>query len=180
MSSPIPPIQRLLLLISSWGYTSRELYDLFSALKAYRPERLCDIIEELRFGITQRLEHELQENESLQSGQSEEEPHQRPRRDFALLAPEIVERVESLLLGEAHLSVSRAATRLQRSLSADKRFGVRALHSRRPAAFRDWLIELVDKAGPSEVLHHATRIRNEFVHRSESDWPLRGPMSDEL
>ena len=85
---------------------------------------------------------------------------------------EIIDKVETLLVGDAGLAKSMAGTLLYNELSRRGRFGDLPIPTK--IAFRLWLARLLDTVPQSEVLHAATKIRNGLVHGSEtgSDWPL--------
>lgn len=82
----------------------------------------------------------------------------------------IADEISRLLRVEARLSASDAARCLQqgiREISSEK------LPPFKPrTGFRQWVERILDQVPPSELLHVATRIRNERVHQP-THWPLR-------
>ncbi len=82
------------------------------------------------------------------------------------LEEEVISRVEKLLLGEARLTKKKAMDLLARELRYNKRFPDRVSFAR--------AVELlVRNTTGSAVVSAAQRIRNQLVHSSSSDWPLR-------
>lgn len=82
--------------------------------------------------------------------------------------------ISRLLLQEAGLTTAEAGMRLYQSMrnGVGKRTSVPPFRAKQ--GFRAWLTQLLQSIPPSEVLHHATKVRNDVVHRgAKSDWPLR-------
>jgi hypothetical protein len=82
----------------------------------------------------------------------------------------VVSKMVQLLIHEARLTPSLAAERLLQALSKDPR----ELPVFRPKeGFRTWLRRLASRVPSSELLHHASSIRNSIAHQGKLDWPLR-------
>lgn len=84
---------------------------------------------------------------------------------------QVADRVVQLLQTEARLTPSLAAQLLSKSLASTTS---RHLPQFRPKeGLRSWVSRLTKDVSNSELLHHATKIRNQAVHSSGVDWPLR-------
>ena len=85
----------------------------------------------------------------------------------------VISNIEQLLLEAAGMSKAEASkvlySELVRELGREY-----YLPTPNKIAFRLWMARLLDQVPAGEVMHIASRIRNEVVHgrRSMSDWPL--------
>lgn len=86
---------------------------------------------------------------------------------------EIVSKVEQLLLVEAGLSKSAAASLMSQEFLKEERR--QSVPESQRVAFGTWLKRLIDQTSPSETLHVATKLRNELLHNvgSRPDWSLK-------
>jgi hypothetical protein len=82
----------------------------------------------------------------------------------------VVSKVVQLLIDEARLTPPVAVERLRQALSKNSR----ELPLFRPKdGLRTWLRRLAGRVPSSELLHHASSIRNSVAHIGKLDWPLR-------
>ena len=89
----------------------------------------------------------------------------RPSRD-------VRKRVEFLLREEAGLTVNRAASELLASLKRERRGVFDTVKPPNKESLYSWLHRVFQNIEPSELLHHATLVRNKYVHDTDTDWPL--------
>lgn len=83
---------------------------------------------------------------------------------------QIVEDVYRLLIIEAGIPATDAGQLLYSSVSKNSK---NIPQFRAKEGFRRWLTQIAKRLPPSELLHHATKIRNQSVHGASPDWPLR-------
>lgn len=160
--------EQFLLLLSASGFSERELLSLLRNLQEYPPELIVDIVYEFR----REMQHRLKDHPPTAG------PLRRPRRGVGHPKHAMVSQAAQLLRDEAGLTVARAARELLDSLREENRIRPTDLKPPNRESFNRWLVKLLDRVGPSILLHHATRIRNRYVHHTESDWPLKDPASD--
>lgn len=151
-------IERLVALLAASGYEERDLISMARAAHDVHPSRLVDMVSDSRKIMSRPLGQTGSEAGDA-SGAGEE----RVRRDA-------VDRVANLLIQEAKLSPSEAALRMAKALP---KHGKEIAVFRPKDGLRAWLTRISSRFSPSELLHYATRIRNESTHQTSSDWPLR-------
>jgi site-specific DNA-methyltransferase (adenine-specific) len=121
----------------------------------------------------------------VESGADEEHQHPSPRhseqqrrRDTtrtvrAGVAANIRERIRELLLEEARLTHTEAKQRLTAVLIQSHALTPDEAEAAQNQPFSRWIERLTRRVSGSELLHFAARVRNEVVHDSDQQWPLR-------
>jgi hypothetical protein len=152
-------VERLAVLLAASGLSERDITD---ALRASKNLDEKEFIERVVF-LRQFLFSGLDVNDVSSSGQRIAAGNKDQIR--------AVERATQLLQTEARLNPTRAADLLCKSLAEDN-FDLENIPKfRTKNGLRNWLIKL--PLQPSELLHHATKIRNRLVHARSAPWPLR-------
>jgi hypothetical protein len=152
-------VERLALLLAASGLSEKAI---FEALKASKNVDESELVARIRF-LRQFLFSRLGSVEETSKG-----PSANADRDQRLRT---AERVIRLLQTEGHLNGLHAAQLLLDSLSEDG-VDVRDFPKfRSKEGLRTWLTQLPIQT--SELLHHATKIRNRLVHSRSGAWPLR-------
>jgi hypothetical protein len=152
---------RLTILLAASGLNDRTLR---AGLKEFELEGIEPVIRRIQqlrrkqLETTPPLRYEEELSDTSESDQ---------QREY------LARQVTRLLQEEAHLNASDAAARLVESLAS--RYGGSELPAFRPKeGLISWLKKLAKQVPPSELLHHATKIRSTIVHGSGSTaWPLR-------
>jgi len=150
-------IDRLLLLLAASGLEEREIYD---ALRWVERDGVSRVMNRL-MAFKRRLRMVGAEE---QSGYIPSEERRQQRT---------ADQVSQLLQVEAGLSSTRAVSLMLESLSKSKIRTSELPRFRSKEGFRSWIQRVAVKVPTSELLHHATRVRNAIVHTSGTDWPLR-------
>ena len=159
-------LKKFLLLLAGSGLSRKEISQIFGQLQYFPPGRLADAIQYLRHNALDPLDEVA---DSIFSGARQ--PHtprglHRPSSDVPM-------RVEFLLRNEAGLKVRQAALELLSSLKRERPSMAGTMKPPNKESFCKWLKKLLRQIEPSELLHHATLVRNRYVHDTEQDWPLR-------
>jgi hypothetical protein len=81
--------------------------------------------------------------------------------------------IDNLLRKEAGLSASQASTILIEEMQKLEKYNNAFFPQLGKQGFRRWIEQLSNYASYSEILHIAIKIRNKFLHESETDWPLK-------
>lgn len=155
------PLQshRAALLLAASGLNDRALRDFVKFVIEAGPEASVAFIRSLRQRVPANLESFV-----LAGHLGDLE---RPAERVAL-------EVLRLLLHESGLSADQAAKLLTDSIRRTHSETTKLPPFRGKEGFAQWLKKLNKSVSASELLHHATRIRNDAVHSiSSSDWPLR-------
>lgn len=155
----VSPIARVSLLLASSDLEASELRSLERWLEKNGPRRLMSMIEDLR---------------ALSESREPSNPLLR-RNEVDAPSPnaDLVDRIERLLIDEAGLGKSEAASLLQNELRLEG-ISPSDVPTLNRTAFSRWIEQVAARVSPSLLLHIATRVRNDRVHgRSSSDWPLR-------
>lgn len=155
-------IERFCLLLASSDFSEKQLWDLLHWLRTERPQVLLEAVTYLRTLARRELGGFLRNRDST----FESSPARLTQEDFAL-------KVERLLKLEARLSNRVAAEMLIDAIGPTKSRASRIRPPAQKESFRRWLEKLAHDVSPSELLHHATMIRNRVVHEPGGDWPLR-------
>ncbi|MNQ68093.1 hypothetical protein D3C85_826380 [compost metagenome] len=150
---------RVCLLIAASGLDERTISEAFRAARAVGPAGVVDAIRHLRRSVINSGEVRV----------AREEPALQP---FDHLDA-VVEQVIDLLQNDAGLSAADTAGLLLGVVKSDGRAPRDFPEFRAKEGLRRWLRRLVRMVGPSQLLHYATRIRNDVVHSPVSDWTLR-------
>lgn len=80
-------------------------------------------------------------------------------------------KVTQLLVHEAKMTKFEASEALRMEL--EEKGTLLELPSLGKRGFGEWLRVLARLVPPSEILHLCTRIRNRYVHQSDTDWSLK-------
>lgn len=149
-------VDRLALLLAASGLSDKAIYE---ALQASKSIDTTDLVHRIQF-LRQFLFSRLAAGEDASRGS----PATNQRRQTA-------DRIIKLLQTEARLSGTRAAHLLAQSLMSDMPL-TDLPKFRSKIGLRTWLMQLPVQS--SELLHHATKIRNDVIHAHTAPaWPLR-------
>ena len=153
---------KFLLLLAGSNLSHEEIYELLARMQSLPPVQLADAALRLR---SCALDPGGASDSVLSDGRIRKEPDGGAR--------DVLRRVEVLLRKEAGLTVSRAALELVDSLGKERPDVFERVKPPNREGLYSWLGKVLRHVGPSELLHHATRVRNKFVHDAGGDWPLR-------
>ena len=158
-------LAKVLLLLAGSGLSHKEIREVMMNMQDYPPSQLADAILQLRREVPDRVDLA----DSILVG------GQRPRRSGRPSRPDgdVRRRVEFLLREEAGLTVNQAASELVASLKREDREISEPIRLPNKESLYNWLQNVLQRVGASELLHHATRVRNKYVHHTDVDWPLR-------
>lgn len=149
---------RICFLLAAAGYRESELAEFARAVVSAGSARFVDDVAERQAFI--------QQNKNRGSKGDVATTKRVPRR----LDDSLAEKVTQLLVLEARKSKLEASEALRLELMKQ---GVKAPPSLGKRSFSDWLDQLARVIPHSEILHLSTRIRNQFVHQSDTDWSLK-------
>lgn len=149
---------RICFLLAAAGYRENELAEFARAVVSAGSARFVDDVAERQAFI--------QQNKNRGSKGDVATTKRVPRR----LDDSLAEKVTQLLVLEARMSKLEASEALRFELIKQ---GVKAPPSLGKLSFSDWLDQLARVIPHSEILHLSTRIRNQFVHQSDTDWSLK-------
>jgi hypothetical protein len=155
--------ERLIFLLAASGFSGREIHESLKAAEEMGADRVhAEILAARR-----------QRGARLEDLPPDMQANQKPGSDWERRRSRVADEIIRLLQKEAHLSAQDAADRLLTSFVM-KGKAPHVLPAYRPKdGFRIWLIRLANVIGPSELLHHATRVRNAALELEPPDWPLR-------
>lgn len=159
-------LERILLLLAGSGLSPKDIHQGLVELGHVSPGRVVESVQLLR---RQALNHSDKARDSILRDTRQPQGlkgAQGPGHDVAT-------RVEYLLRAEAGLRVDHAALALLTSLARDRSDLAATVKPPNKESFSLWLRKLLRDVPPSVLLHHATLVRNRYVHRTEQDWPLR-------
>lgn len=155
-------IERLCLLLASSDFSESDLRQLLPSLRQVPPTELIAVVKRLRL-VASRDAARLKARESLSDTGVDDLPSS---------VSGLASRVDRLLRGEARLSSSHAIMLLLDAMSKD--IGTeKNIRPRARETLRQWVIRVSEFMPPSVILHYATALRNDIVHDTRSDWPLR-------
>ena len=157
---------KFLLLLAGSGLSPREIGKIVQELQHFPPDLLANSIQRLRKTAPDHLDKAVVPVLSGPRQPRDSKGSPRPGSDVPM-------RVEFLLRSEAGLQVNQAAFELLESLKRERPSMDGVLKPPNKESLHRWLQKLLLHIGPSEMLHHATLVRNRYVHRTEQDWPLR-------
>ena len=155
---------KALLLLAGSGLSHKEIRELVGEMQNLPPSQLADAILHLRRNALDPLEVVDAMLGGGRKSHSLRKPH-RPSSD-------VRSRVEVLLKEEAGLTVKQAALELLASLRRERPGAFETVGPPNKESLYRWLQRVLPKIGPSELLHHATLVRNKYVRDTDSDWPL--------
>lgn len=154
-------VERILLLLAASGLSQRAIQDGVKMVEQFGGKEFVDRVMALRQRIqTSYSEMPYDELEAIEFG---------PRNERS----EIANRVVELLLKETSFSTEQAVLELEKSLFEETLQRELHVRFRSKDGLRKWVERLMEYISPSVILHHATMIRNKFVHYQHADWPLR-------
>ena len=153
-------IQRLALLLAASGLSDKEIVQLLRSAEKYGPGPILEQVRSIRAAVGELDAISPKEKELAADSRISTEA-------------DVVVRIEELLRKEAGMPASAAAAAMERALVSE---GLRSKSLPRFDSKRGlwrWLGRIAAVVPPAKLLHIATRIRNEAVHRPDGDWPLR-------
>lgn len=148
------PWTNLLLQIAGSGLSGSEIRAFAKWVERNGPDHLVEVIERLR-------------NDASAQGFNTPPGN----RNFVPTSSNLVMRLENLLLTETGIPKRLAAERLVHHLESA---GPSPPPYSKNSSFEAWLTRISEIIPESVLLYAATKVRNEFVHVSKSDWPLKG------
>lgn len=158
-------VTKFLLLLSGSGMSHKEIREIAAKLRYFSPTELADAVRFIRRNALDPLDEVVT---SILSGTGPVPGKKKMDRSGS----DVPLRVVTLLKFEAGLTVKEAALELLNSLE-QRRPGIsETIKPPNKESFYGWLQRLSKRIEPSELLHHASRIRNRYVHQVEQDWPL--------
>lgn len=156
-------LRQVVLLLAGSGLSHKEICDLVAEIQDLPPRQLADSVLHLRRSAPDPQEVS---DSVLRGGRKHRlRGSHRPGSD-------VRRRVEFLLKEEAGLTVSRAASELLASLQRERRGVYDTVKPPNKESLYSWLHRVLPNIEPSELLHHATLVRNKYVHATDTDWPL--------
>ena len=157
-------LDRLVLLLAGSGLSRKDLRRLAIELQEVKPAQLVDAVENLRKKVARRTDAE-----EVAVADERGTPESRGRPNAST---NMERRIERLLRTDAGLTVQQAATELLAALRSERPGAFATVGLPNKESFQRWLRRLSRRTEPSELLHHATRVRSRHVSRVDSDWPL--------
>lgn len=148
---------RICFLLASAGFRERELVDFVLALRENDTERFVEDI------LSKRSLMLSDNRESHAEGQQRQ-------KQFRSVEDTLTLKVTQLLVDEAKMTKFEASEALRMELMKKGAVAPPSLGKR---SFADWLGLLSRTLPASEILHLATRIRNQYVHTGDTDWSLK-------
>ncbi|MFP3586202.1 hypothetical protein SCB29_21435 [Paraburkholderia sp. SIMBA_055] len=153
-------VKKLCLLLAAMDLGEKELEQLLRDLRSTRPEILFDEIEFIR--------------QWQQSSETNSEDGSALKRDvMSRDSPaDAIGKVEFLLRREAGLSTRDAVAELAHAIVAyhPSLKGNNLLLPLHKKGLSEWLRRITRVISERDLLHHATVIRNKYVHASPSEW----------
>lgn len=147
------PFERLILVLAASQIPEDDVFDALKALEKMGASQVTKLVYSYRREIQSVGTHLLRGTE------------------FGAPYLQVVEDIYRLLISEANIPATDAGRLLYLSLSRNSKS---IPPFRAKEGFRRWLTQIAKKMPPSELLHHATKIRNQAVHNERAtDWPLR-------
>lgn len=154
---------KVLLLLAGSGLSQKEIRELVAEMQDLPPGQLVDAILYLRRNALDPLEVA----DSMLGRGRRPSGLRKPR-----LGSDVRSRVEFLLREEAGLTVNQAALELLASLKRERPGLFEMVKPPNKESLYDWLRRVLPRIEPSELLHHATLVRNKYVHDTDREWPL--------
>jgi hypothetical protein len=156
-------LDRLVILLAATELAEQDIYRCLREAEHIGAEALTSRVAAFRRKVLPRLSSLL-----ATEGSTDDE---RTRS----LQNRVLEQIIRLLQREARLSPQESADRLRKSLLEARGEHREFPNFRTKDGFRKWLIQVLGTVPPSELLHHATKVRNTTLHERPTDWPLRDP-----
>jgi hypothetical protein len=151
-----PAVEKLAFLLAASGLSDRVIADAIRTLRSSEVESFLARVRQIRRGVL--VGQDFDEREFN-------------REASASANTGVADQIVKLLVDEAHLSPSTAVELL---LESFVRSGIsrKSVPLFRPKeGLKRWVLRLPLQS--SELLHHASKIRNEIVHIHSAAWPLR-------
>ena len=158
-------LTKFLLLLSGSGMSHKEIRQIAAKLRYISPTELADAVRFIRRNAHDSLDEVAT---SILSGSGRKSGNKKTIRSGS----DVPARVATLLKIEAGLTVNDAALELLKSIDQRRPSFSKTIKPPNKERFHGWLQRLSKRIEPSELLHHASRIRNRYVHQVEQDWPL--------
>jgi hypothetical protein len=151
--------QKICALLAAADFDEREIWEFVEAVHKAGPSEVARYVIHIRHMLMSEMKN----------GGSDWYIRKRPSNFEP--SSETEEKIAHLLLEDAGLPKYVAITRLTQELK--KRHPSEPIPSESRKGFTSWIRKLLAITSESELLHVATRIRNEFVHERPSDWHLK-------
>jgi len=155
-----PSLERIAVLLAASGLSDKLIY---SALRDIEVNGVIDIMDRIvglrhNLNSSNRLDFPLE-----QSSRSRHATSQR-----MMVADQI-----SSLFRDEKINLNEAAVELLGMIFPPDSEKFERYRYRSKEGFRSWLLKLQNEIPPSELMHHATRVRNLIGRGERGDWPLR-------
>lgn len=151
--------QRICALLAAADIDEREIWEFATAVSEVGPPEVARRVRDIRnmlMGDMRSYETDSQVRKSASNPG---------------LPSETAEKIAQLLLFEAGLSKLSAITLLTQKLQT--LYPSKSIPQESRKGFTNWIQKLSTIVSEAELLHLATRVRNEFVHDRPADWHLR-------
>lgn len=151
---------KIVLLLAASDLTANEIRSFFKSLDRAGPSELVRRIEQMRSLATG--EQVVRSEGKSNSGSSRFQEYDT-----------VLNTIENLLIGDAGLSKAQATNLLYSEVTRTHGNDY-YIPSPNKVAFKLWMVRLLDQIPPSDIMHIASKIRNDIVHgrKSASEWPL--------
>lgn len=149
--------KKICALIAASGFKEREIVDFVETLHRTGPYEFIDTILRTKNLIEETVEYGL--GGDLKHSNSFENSY------------DTANKITRLLIQEAKLPKTAAIQLLTTALL--NRYPNQIIPNESRKGFENWIRKLIDITSESELLHIATKIRNDYVHESPSAWRLR-------
>ncbi len=157
--------EKICALLAASNFKEQDIFEFVSYLKNNQIYDSIDLIMDIRRSIT---------NSVKSYGFTPDYPHSnenlRSYRDLEELS-ETENKIVHLLLEDAGISKNLAIELITDELK--DRYGIDIIPHESRKGFTNWIRRLLKIVSESELLHIATKIRNNFVHNNPSDWKLK-------
>lgn len=145
-------------ILAASNVSEREIYDFLSTIHNISEHEILDHIMDVRKMLATEFGNFNHSSKYWNNAPSFEIPS------------ETENKIVHLLLEEADLPKTLAVSLMTEEL--EKRFPF-SIPSESRKGFSNWIRKLLSTIPESELLHIATRIRNEYVHDQKYDWRLK-------
>lgn len=154
--------EQLAILLAASGLSDRAIYESLREVESFGANAFVKRVQTARRSLLGRSHKDL-----FAEGAADE---LKAEAQFDQLSNQIIRQLQI----EAQLTSTQVAERILSSLAEMKgELTVSGLpRLRKKEGLRTWLRRLTKYVPPSELLHHAAKIRNAVVHQP-FDWPLR-------
>ncbi|MCP1606032.1 hypothetical protein [Pseudomonas citronellolis] len=156
-----PDLKRLMMLLVAAGFDRYRVEDLIYNIRETSIKRMLSELDRLEKGLG---------TESSSGGEYHPKRSYSDTKDYS----DVVAKVVDLLINESNLPINKAFLSLERTLEST--FPGRFIPEPKPkAGFSAWVKALNKEFSESELLHVASKIRNNVIHGGVggSDWALK-------